>query len=149
MEKEKNQPIAKITHTNADYIRLQSSGAVYSFQFQERVISLFSRYDVSVLLLTSSSTNISLAVKWDNETARQACLQLRQFAEVSIEKDIVCIQIPEAICSPKEVVGKKIIQLLHHIPTLMISLGSENCHATIAIRQSDSEKALQILRNDL
>lgn len=75
------------------YIRLHSSGSVSSFRFLEKTLSVFAKYKVSIYLMTSSSTNISMAIETDTETLSLLRRELSGFAEITTENNIATISI--------------------------------------------------------
>lgn len=124
------------------YIRLHSSGSVSSFRFLEKTLTVFAKYKVSIYLMTSSSTNISMAIETDTETLNQLRRELSGFAEITTENNIATISILGKLNWGHSDAGNRIIELLHDIPILMISYGNDNHCVSIAIRQSDCKHAL-------
>lgn len=124
------------------YIRLHSSGSVSSFRFLEKTLSVFAKYKVSIYLMTSSSTNISMAIETDTETLSLLRRELSGFAEITTENNIATISILGKLNWGDSDAGSRIIELLHDIPILMISYGNDNHCVSIAIRQSDCKHAL-------
>ena len=124
------------------YIRLHSSGSVSSFRFLEKTLSAFAKYKVSIYLMTSSSTNISMAIETDTETLSLLRRELSGFAEITTENNIATISILGKLNWGDSDAGSRIIELLHDIPILMISYGNDNHCVSIAIRQSDCKHAL-------
>ena len=124
------------------YIRLHSSGSVSSFRFLEKTLSVFAKYKVSIYLMTSSSTNISMAIETDNETLSLLRRELAGFAELITENNIATISILGKLNWGDSDASSRIIELLHDIPILMISYGNDNHCVSIAIRQSDCKYAL-------
>lgn len=124
------------------YIRLHSSGSVSSFRFLEKTLSVFAKYKVFIYLMTSSSTNISMAIETDTETLSLLRRELSGFAEITTENNIATISILGKLNWGDLDAGSRIIELLHDIPILMISYGNDNHCVSIAIRQSDCKHAL-------
>lgn len=124
------------------YIRLHSSGSVSSFRFLEKTLSVFAKYKVSIYLMTSSSTNISMAIETDTETLSLLHREMSGFAEITTENNIATISILGKLNWGDSDAGSRIIELLHDIPILMISYGNDNHCVSIAIRQSDCKHAL-------
>lgn len=124
------------------YIRLHSSGSVSSFRFLEKTLSVFAKYKVSIYLMTSSSTNISMAIETDTETLGLLRRELSGFAELITENNIATISILGKLNWGDSDASSRIIELLHDIPILMISYGNDNHCVSIAIRQSDCKHAL-------
>lgn len=124
------------------YIRLHSSGSVSSFRFLEKTLSVFAKYKVSIYLMTSSSTNISMAIETDTETLSLLRRELSGFAEITTENNIATISILGKLNWGDSDASSRIIELLHDIPILMISYGNDNHCVSIAIRQSDCKHAL-------
>lgn len=124
------------------YIRLHSSGSVSSFRFLEKTLTVFAKYKVSIYLMTSSSTNISMAIETDTETLSLLRRELTGFAELITENNIATISILGKLNWGDSDASSRIIELLHDIPILMISYGNDNHCVSIAIRQSDCKHAL-------
>lgn len=122
------------------YIRLHSSGSVSSFHFLEKTLTVFAKYKVSIYLMTSSSTNISMAIETD--TLGLLRRELAGFAELITENNIATISILGKLNWGDSDTSSRIIELLHDIPILMISYGNDNHCVSIAIRQSDCKHAL-------
>lgn len=124
------------------YIRLHSSGSVSSFRFLEKTLTVFAKYKVSIYLMTSSSTNISMAIETDTETLSLLRRELSGFAELTTENNIATISILGKLNWGDSDASSRIIELLHDIPILMISYGNDNHCVSVAIRQSDCKHAL-------
>lgn len=124
------------------YIRLHSSGSVSSFRFLEKTLTVFAKYKVSIYLMTSSSTNISMAIETDTENLSLLRRELSGFAELITENNIATISILGKLNWGDSDASSRIIELLHDIPILMISYGNDNHCVSIAIRQSDCKYAL-------
>lgn len=124
------------------YIRLHSSGSISSFRFLEKTLTVFAKYKVSIYLMTSSSTNISMAIETDTETLSLLRRELSGFAELITENNIATISIFGKLNWGDSDASSRIIELLHDIPILMISYGNDNHCVSIAIRQSDCKHAL-------
>lgn len=127
------------------YLRLQSRGTVPPFQFLERSLRIFHDTHIPIYLMTSSSTNLSLTTEMTEETFLSVGKELSEFAEWTMEHHIAILRIPESLAQKEEHIGTDISRLLHQLPILMISYGSDNRNLLVALRESDCEKAIRIL----
>ena len=127
------------------YLRLQSRGTVPPFQFLERSLRIFHDTHIPIYLMTSSSTNLSLTTEMTEETLLSVGEELSEFAEWTVEHHIAILRIPESLAQKEEHIGTDISRLLHQLPILMISYGSDNRNLLVALRESDCEKAIRIL----
>lgn len=127
------------------YLRLQSRGTVPPFQFLERSLRIFHDTHIPIYLMTSSSTNLSLTTEMTEETFLSIGKELSEFAEWTVEHHVAILRIPESLAQKEEHIGTDISRLLHQLPILMISYGSDNRNLLVALRESDCEKAIRIL----
>lgn len=127
------------------YLRLQSRGTVPPFQFLERSLCIFHDTHIPIYLMTSSSTNLSLTTEMTEETFLSVGKELSEFAEWTVEHHVAILRIPESLAQKEEHIGTDISRLLHQLPILMISYGSDNRNLLVALRESDCEKAIRIL----
>lgn len=127
------------------YLRLQSRGTVPPFQFLERSLRIFHDTHIPIYLMTSSSTNLSLTTEMTEETFLSVGKELSEFAEWTVEHHVAILRIPESLAQEEEHIGTDISRLLHQLPILMISYGSDNRNLLVALRESDCEKAIRIL----
>lgn len=127
------------------YLRLQSRGTVPPFQFLERSLRIFHDTHIPIYLMTSSSTNLSLTTEMTEETFLSIGKELSEFAEWTVEHHVTILRIPESPAQEEEHIGTDISRLLHQLPILMISYGSDNRNLLVALRESDCEKAIRIL----
>lgn len=127
------------------YLRLQSRGTVPPFQFLERSLRIFHDTHIPIYLMTSSSTNLSLTTEMTEETFLSIGKELSEFAEWTVEHHVAILRIPESLAQEEEHIGTDICRLLHQLPILMISYGSDNRNLLVALRESDCEKAIRIL----
>lgn len=127
------------------YLRLQSRGTVPPFQFLERSLCIFHDTHIPIYLMTSSSTNLSLTTEMTEETFLSVGKELSEFAEWTVEHHVAILRIPESLAQEEEHIGTDISRLLHQLPILMISYGSDNRNLLVALRESDCEKAIRIL----
>lgn len=127
------------------YLRLQSRGTVPPFQFLERSLRIFHDTHIPIYLMTSSSTNLSLTTEMTEETFLSVGKELSEFAEWTVEHHVAILRIPESLAQKEEHIGTDISRLLHQLPILMISYGSDNRNLLVALRESDCEKAIRIL----
>lgn len=136
---------AVVARRNVNYIRLRSLGTVTSFRFLEKVLAVFSKYKVPIFLMTSSSTNISMAVELSMDMFHLIRRDVSLFAETIIENNIATVCVLGNLNWGKTSIEGKIIDLLKEIPILMISYGSDSCSVSIAIREKDREEVLSLL----
>lgn len=127
------------------YLRLQSRGTVPPFQFLERSLRIFHDTHIPIYLMTSSSTNLSLTTEMTEETLLSVGEELSEFAEWTVEHHVAILRIPESLAQKEEHIGTDISRLLHQLPILMISYGSDNRNLLVALREGDCEKAIRIL----
>lgn len=138
---------AVVARRNISYVRLRSLGTVTSFQFLEKSLAIFSKYKVPIFLMTSSSTNISMAVELSMDTFYLIRRDVAPFAEIVLESNIATICVLGQFSWDKTSIEGKIIDLLKDIPILMISYGSDNSSVSVAVREKDREQALCSLSN--
>lgn len=133
---------------NIYYIKFQSNQTLRPYLFISKIFDTFAKYHTSLCLLTSSGSDVSVAIN-DKERLSQILHELSRYAS-TVVKDHMCIL---------SVIGNmqwqyagfeaQIINTLDSIPIRMISYGSNNHSVSLLIRVEDKRKALQRLNDTL
>ena len=130
------------------YLKFESNHALRPYLFTSKVFDTFARYQTSLCLLTSSSTDISIATD-NNEALPRIIRELSKYANVTVEDHMSIISIVGNMKWQYTGFEAKIMEALKDIPLRMISYGSTNNDVSVVVKTSDKKKALQALSNSL
>jgi aspartate kinase len=112
--------------------------------FLRRIFEAFDRFETPVDMVSTSEVSVSLTI--DNPKNLDAiCAELRQFAEVEIEKDqaIVCLVGENIRYTPG--VAARVFDSLGEVNVRMISQGASLLNLSIVVAQTDLVKAVERL----
>lgn len=135
--------------SNTSYLQLRSLNRLPSFQFPGKMLSLLEKHKIPILFMASSSTNLSVIVKLNENDFSLILPLLNQFAQVNFERNISAVSITGETLQTTYQLEKRTVEALSSIPVLMIS--HENCNHSLfmAIYDKDLEQALCSLKKEL
>jgi aspartate kinase len=114
--------------------------------FLARIFDVFARHKISIDMVSTSEVSVSVTLD-SNRNLEAAVADLRQFAEVIVEKDraIVCV-VGEGLRSTPGIAGD-VFQALKEAPVnvLMISQGASKINIALVVDDADCQKAVQAL----
>lgn len=125
-------------------VNIHSTRMLMAHGFLHRIFEVFDRYETPVDMLATSEVSVSLTI--DN-TARleEICVELRQFAEVSVEENqaIVCLVGDNLRDRPG--VAARVFGALSHLNVRLISLGGSRLNLSLVVTYEDLEDAVKSL----
>ena len=125
-------------------VNIHSTRMLMAHGFLHRIFEVFDRYETPVDMLATSEVSVSLTI--DN-TARlqEICVELRQFAEVSVEENqaIVCLVGDNLRDRPG--VAARVFGALSHLNVRLISLGGSRLNLSLVVTHEDLEDAVKSL----
>ena len=114
--------------------------------FLARIFDIFGRHKISVDMVSTSEVSVSVTLD-STRNLEAAVSDLRQFAEVLVEKDkaIICV-VGEGLRSTPGIAGD-IFQALKEagVNILMISQGASKINTAFVVDDADCQKAVQAL----
>jgi aspartate kinase len=114
--------------------------------FLARIFDIFGRHRISIDMVSTSEVSVSVTL--DSSRNLEAAVQdLREFAEVTVEKDraIICV-VGEGLRSTCGVAGDVFLALKEAgINVLMISQGASKINIALVVDDADCQKAVQAL----
>jgi aspartate kinase len=128
-------------------VNIRSTRMLMAHGFLQRVFEIFSRAETAVDMLASSEVSVSLTI--DNPARlTEICEALREFSEVSIEKDhaIVCVVGDNLRHTPG--VAARAFGALQGINIRMISQGASLLNIGFVVASRDAEKAVKLLHRE-
>jgi aspartate kinase len=129
---------------NIAVVNIHSTRMLMAHGFLHRIFEVFDRYETPVDMLATSEVSVSLTI--DN-TARlqEICVELRQFAEVSVEENqaIVCLVGDNLRDRPG--VAARVFGALSHLNVRLISLGGSRLNLSLVVTYEDLEDAVKSL----
>lgn len=144
-EKKKHDIKAITVRKDINYLRMSPLGTIPSSQVSTQALGILVNNLVPIYLLTSSSTNISVAIRVYDIFWNKILNELSRFAKVTVEKNVTAISILGEFDWNISKVEARIIDLLKDIPILMISYGSDNQSISVVVREKDTQEVLRIL----
>jgi aspartate kinase len=114
--------------------------------FLARIFDVFGRHKISIDMVSTSEISVSVTLD-TNRNLDAAVADLRQFAEVSIEKDkaIICV-VGEGMRNTSGVAGDIFMAMKEAgVNVLMISQGASKISVAFLVDDADAQKAVQAL----
>jgi aspartate kinase len=128
-------------------VNMRSTRMLMAHGFLNRIFEIFSRAETAVDMLASSEVSVSLTID-DPARLTEICQALREFSEVSVEKDqaIVCIVGDNLRYTPG--VGARAFGALQGINIRMISQGASLLNLGFVVAARDAEKTVTLLHQE-
>jgi aspartate kinase len=128
-------------------VNIRSTRMLMAHGFLNRIFEIFSRAETAVDMLASSEVSVSLTID-DPPRLDEICQALREFSEVSVEKDqsIVCIVGDNLRHTPG--VAARAFGALPGINIRMISQGASLLNIGFVVAARDAEKAVKLLHQE-
>ena len=128
-------------------VNIRSTRMLMAHGFLHRIFEIFSRAETAVDMLASSEVSVSLTID-DPARLPEICGALREFSEVSIEKDqsIVCIVGDNLRHTPG--VAARAFGALQGINIRMISQGASLLNLGFVVAARDVEKTVKLLHQE-
>lgn len=128
-------------------VNIRSTRMLMAHGFLNRIFEVFSRAETAVDMLASSEVSVSLTID-DASRLSEICQGLREFAEVSVEKDqaIVCIVGDNLRHTPG--VAARAFGALPGINIRMISQGASLLNLGFVVAGHDLEKTVTLLHEE-
>jgi len=128
-------------------VNMRSTRMLMAHGFLNRIFEIFSRTETAVDMLASSEVSVSLTID-DPARLTEICQALREFSEVSVEKDqaIVCIVGDNLRYTPG--VAARAFGALEGINIRMISQGASLLNLGFVVAARDAEKTVTLLHQE-
>jgi aspartate kinase len=128
-------------------VNIRSTRMLMAHGFLNRIFEIFSRAETAVDMLASSEVSVSLTID-DPARLTEICQELRDFSEVSVEKDqaIVCIVGDNLRDTPG--VAARTFGALEGINIRMISQGASLLNLGFVVAARDAEKTVKLLHQE-
>lgn len=130
------------------YIKFESNNTLLPYLFISKIFDTFAKYRTPLCMLTSSNRDVSVAI--DNIDSLSNILQeLKKYAHILVEDRMSIISVVGNLKWQYAGFEARIIQAIKEIPLRMISYGSNNSDVAVVVKDSDKQKALQALSDNL
>lgn len=128
-------------------VNMRSTRMLMAHGILNRIFEIFSRAETAVDMLASSEVSVSLTID-DPARLNEICQALRDFSEVSVEKDqaIVCIVGDNLRDTPG--VAARTFGALQGINIRMISQGASLLNLGFVVAARDAEKTVKLLHQE-
>ena len=128
-------------------VNIRSTRMLMAHGFLNRIFEIFSRAETAVDMLASSEVSVSLTID-DPARLTEICQALREFSDVSVEKDqaIVCIVGDNLRDTPG--VAARTFGALQGINIRMISQGASLLNLGFVVAARDAEKTVKLLHQE-
>ena len=128
-------------------VNIHSTRMLMAHGFLRRIFEVFDRFETPVDMVATSEVSVSLTI--DNTSRLEAiCDELRQFAEVEIEKDqaIVCLVGDNIRYTPG--VARRVFAALEDVNVRMISQGASLLNLSFVAAEADLVRAVERLHRE-
>jgi aspartate kinase len=132
---------------NITVVSIRSTRMLMAHGFLRRIFEVFDRFETSVDMVATSEVSVSLTI--DNPERLDAIVaELRQFAEVDIDKEqvIVCLVGDNIRYTPG--VAKRVFTALDGINIRMISQGASLLNISFVVAEADLSRAVPALHEE-
>ena len=128
-------------------VNIRSTRMLMAHGFLQGIFEIFSRAETAVDMLASSEVSVSLTID-DPARLTEICQALREFSEVSVEKDqaIVCIVGDNLRHTPG--VAARAFGALQGINIRMISQGASLLNIGFVVAARDAERTVKLLHQE-
>ncbi|TSC63419.1 MAG: aspartate kinase, partial [Microgenomates group bacterium Gr01-1014_93] len=148
--KEKSHIVAIASKRKITLVTIYSTDMLLNKGFLARVFSIFSKYNISIDLVSVSEVSISASLDND-ENLDKAIKELEQFATITTTRSLGMISlIGEKIVNVKNIL-KQIFSILDNsnIEVKMISLGATDINISLVLPSLEIDKSVNLLHNAL
>jgi aspartate kinase len=132
---------------NIIVISVNSNRMLGAYGFLSKVFEVFSRYETSVDIVTTSEVSISLTID-DDTNLNKIKTELQKIGDIEIKKDyaIIC-SVGEGIRDTAGIAAK-FFGVLKGINILMVSIGASEVNISIIVKETDLNKAVTLLHHE-
>jgi len=133
--------------SNITVMNIRSARMLMAYGFLRKIFDVFDRYRTAVDVVATSEVSVSLTVD-SCEHVEAIAEELRQIAEVSIEKDqaIICLVGERMSSTPG--IAARVFGSLRDINVRMISQGASSLNLTLVVDSTDLGDAIQRLHDE-
>jgi aspartate kinase len=126
---------------NITAIKIKSTRMLLAYGFLRKIFEVFEKYKTPIDMITTSEVAVSLTID-DNTHLNESVKELREFGEVSMDKNqtIICI-VGNQIAEQRGIV-RGIFKALDQIPIRMISYGGSKYNVSVLIDTKNKKEAL-------
>lgn len=129
---------------NISIVTIESSRMLMAYGFLEKIFDVFSRYKISVDLVSTSEISVSLTID-NNVSINKAIKELQEFSTVKVNKKMAIVSLvaenikdcPNFLC--------KVFQVLEGISIEMITFGASNVNLSFVTKVDNLEKSIRLL----
>ncbi len=132
---------------NIIVISVNSNRMLGAYGFLSNVFEVFSRYETSVDIVTTSEVSISLTID-DDKNLNKIKTELQKIGDIEVKKDyaIIC-SVGEGIRDTAGIAAK-FFGVLKGINILMVSIGASEVNISIIVKEADLNKAVTLLHHE-
>lgn len=148
--KEKSHIVAIASKRTITLVTIYSTDMLLNKGFLARVFSIFSKYNISIDLVSVSEVSISASLDND-ENLENAIKELKKFATITTTRQLGMVSlIGEKIVNVKNIL-KEIFSILDssNIEVKMISLGATDINISLVLPSLKIDKSVNLLHNAL
>lgn len=149
-DKEKSHIVAIASKRKITLVTIYSTDMLLNKGFLARVFSIFSKYNISIDLVSVSEVSISASLDND-ENLQNAIKELEKFATITTTRQLGMISlIGEKIVNVKNIL-KEIFSILDNsnIEVKMISLGATDINISLVLPSLEIDKSVNLLHKAL
>jgi len=149
-DKEKSHIVAIASKRKITLVTIYSTDMLLNKGFLARVFSIFSKYNISIDLVSVSEVSISASLDND-ENLQNAIKELEKFATITTTRQLGMISlIGEKIVNVKNIL-KEIFSILDNsnIEVKMISLGATDINISLVLPSLEIDKSVNLLHEAL
>lgn len=129
-------------------INIKSDRMLLAYGFLRAVFEIFERYKTPIDMITTSEVTVSLTID-NNEHLNEILKELREIANVEVDKDQAIICVVGYLPKEKAGYGFKILQSLKDIPLRMVSYGGSANNISVLVSSNRKNDALLALNQEI
>jgi len=129
-------------------IKIRSGRMLMAYGFLRSVFEVFEWYKTPIDMITTSEVAVSLTI--DDTTHLQAIVtDLEKYGKVEVDHNLSIVCIVGDFITSQSGFAAQIMQALQEVPLRMVSYGGSKNNVSVLIRESDKQKALVALNEQL
>lgn len=145
---EKGKIKAVAAKDNITSIKIKSGRMLLATGFLRKVFEIFENYQTPIDMVTTSEVGVSVTI--DNRKHLDEIVDdLKKYGTVTVDEDMVIICVVGDLEWDNIGFEARIVQAMKDVPVRMISYGGSNYNVSLLIKDTDKQRALQALSDQL
>jgi aspartate kinase len=129
-------------------VHMTSNTMLGAYGFLARLFAIFEQLEISVDLITTSEVSVSVTLD-EKHNLGKLIEKLKPVAEVEVLENQCIVAVVGSQLMRDAGVGARVFGSLHGVPMSMFSLGTSGLNLSIALNESDGDRAVRAIHHAL